>query len=69
MKIPVESTNISSVEYDQTAQTCDVEFNTGRTYRYSNMTPELFKAFMDAPSKGGYFAMNIRNVLPSKAID
>lgn len=69
MPIPVESTNIKTVDFNESSGVFTVEFHTGKRYEYSGMTPEVYKAFMDSPSKGGYFSKNIRNVLPSKGLE
>lgn len=69
MKTPVKSSNINAVDFNPADNTLTIEFNTGRSYRYDHCTPEVYQAFMESPSKGTYFAQNIKNVLPATALD
>lgn len=56
---PIESSNIESAGHDGT--TLEVKFRgSGKRYQYKGVTPELFNEFMKAPSKGSFFAKNIR---------
>lgn len=68
MKIPIKSSQIEAVEFDQGNQNLVIEFKNGSQYSYSGCTPEVYKALLDSPSKGEYFARNIKNVLPFKKI-
>lgn len=56
---PVDSSNIRSVGWEN--GTLEVEFNSGRVYEYPGVTEAEYREFMGAPSKGAYFAANIRN--------
>jgi len=59
--IPVSSSNIASVGYDETSRTLYVQFLKGSTYSYSNVPSSVYRCLMNAPSKGKYFAANIKN--------
>lgn len=56
----VDSKNIRSVGYEEKKKILELEFNTGGIYRYLNVPVEVFKALMEAVSKGSYFHEKIR---------
>ena len=64
---PVQSSNIHAVGYDLHSQTLSVQFKArggaaaGSIYEYIAVPPEVYERFMNAPSKGGWFAANIKN--------
>jgi hypothetical protein len=60
----VESSNLRSVGYDANAKLLEVEFRSGRIYRYSGVDDETHQALMDSESKGGYHFANIRSSFP-----
>ena len=51
----VESSMIHAIGYDKDKRILEVVFNTGRTYQYGDVPPEVYAAFMQAESKGRYF--------------
>jgi hypothetical protein len=57
----VLSSVISQAEYDPSSCTLVIRFVTGRRYRYANVPPELYEAFKNAPSKGAFFNIYIRD--------
>lgn len=57
---PVQSTNISSVGYDDASQTLEVEFNSGGVYQYFDVPVVEYAELMRSESVGTYFAANIR---------
>ena len=59
--IPVSSSNLASVGYDATSKTLYVRFHKGGTYSYSNVPESVYHGLMNAPSKGRFFAANIKN--------
>lgn len=56
----VRSSDIATIGYDQGSQTLEIEFRTGAIYQYSKVPLEAFRALMNAPSHGKYFAAHIR---------
>jgi hypothetical protein len=60
--IPVSSTSIAAVGYDEGSQTLQVEFNNGTRYQYFDVPEQVFNELRDAGSPGGYFASNIKGV-------
>ncbi len=61
-RAPVSSSTIASVGYDELSKTLEIQFRSGAVYRYSDVPATTHRQFMDAPSKGRYFARNIRNI-------
>lgn len=54
----VDSEAIASVGYEGTA--LEVEFTTGRVYRYFGVSRPVYEALMRAESRGAYFNKWIR---------
>jgi hypothetical protein len=66
---PVESKNISAIGYRLHDQSLFIQFRgrggaTGSTYRYVAVPPELYHRFMNATSKGQFFAAEIKGSGP-----
>ena len=59
-RIPVDSTNIISIGYDPMTQTLEVEFKNAVVWQYSNVPECIWMEFEASPSKGKYFASQIR---------
>jgi hypothetical protein len=55
------STVIRSFDYDPRVGTLDVEFVSGRRYRYAGVPKEVAAAFRGAFSKGRFFNTRIRD--------
>ena len=55
------STVIRRFDYDPTGRSLDVEFVTGRRYRYHAVPEEVAQAFRAAFSKGRFFNAHIRD--------
>jgi hypothetical protein len=60
----VASSNISSVGYDLSSQTLEIEFTNGAVYQYYNISDAVFEQFMQASSKGQYLNTYIKNAYP-----
>lgn len=61
---PVQSSNIRSVGYDPRSLTLEIEFkgvkDGAAIYQYPNVAPETYRALINAPSVGSYFAAHIK---------
>ena len=53
---PVDSSAIAKVGYENDNVT--IEFNNGRTYRYYDVSEDVYEDLLNAPSVGKYFAEN-----------
>lgn len=60
-RVPVNSTNILSIGYEEEAQMLEIEFNTKRIYRFSNVPPHVYASLMRSSSHGKYFLTHINN--------
>ena len=52
---PVTSSAIAAIGHDPETRTLLVRFRSGETYGYLEVSPEVFKAFLTAASKGRFF--------------
>jgi hypothetical protein len=65
---PIKSSNLASVGYDASSKTLDIEFNSGKIYRYYQVPEDIYSQLMKAESAGKYFSATIRNVYESNEI-
>jgi hypothetical protein len=56
------SSVVEVVQYDEARQHLDIKLTNGCAYRHLDVPPEIFRAFMNAASKGGYYNDHIRDV-------
>ena len=59
-RIPVESSNIKSIGFDEDSSTLEIEFLSGTVYQYFDVPFPVYEGLMEAGSKGQYFAQNIK---------
>lgn len=64
--IPVDSSNLSSVGYENSI--LYVSFHHGGTYSYTGVPQSVYQNLLNASSKGKYFAANINNSYPFKKL-
>jgi len=57
----VSSTSIHAIGYDSQTKALEVEFKSGRVYRYFDVPPDIYEALMHSDSHGQYFNTNIRD--------
>ncbi len=62
--IPVESSMVDSVGYDEERRLLQVVFTSGRVYCYEGVPPEVFRGLLEAESKGRYMRAHIIDVYP-----
>lgn len=61
-RIPVKSSNLASVGYDEQTLTLEVEFlRDGSIYQYYPVSNDIYIELMKADSKGTYFSKHIRD--------
>ena len=63
-RIPVSSSNIASIGYDENQMVLEVEFLNSRIYHYEGVPEYVFNDFLNSGSKGSFFYSNIRNTYP-----
>ena len=59
--IPVSSSNLSSVAYDESTSTLYIRFQSSGTYAYYNVPASVYQGLMSAASHGSYHAAHIKN--------
>jgi hypothetical protein len=59
-RIPVDSSNITSIGYDEDSSTLEIEFHSGAVYQYFDVSFGVYEGLMEASSKGQYLAQNIK---------
>ncbi len=62
--VAVESSMIHAIGYDKEKRMLEIVFNSGRTYQYGDVPPEVYEGLLKAESKGQYFLANIRELYP-----
>ncbi len=67
--VPVDSSAICALGYDDVSRTLFVRFRSGALYAYLRTPPETARAFMAAPSKGRFFAERIDSVFRYVRLD
>jgi len=60
-RVPVSSSNLSSVGYDESNQILEIEFHGGRVYQYFDVPKRIHQELMNANSHGKYFNRNIED--------
>ena len=60
----VKSSVIAAVGYDAATETLEIEFGHGDIYEYRRVEPRVFRALMNAPSKGRFLNARIRDAYP-----
>jgi hypothetical protein len=58
--LPIQSSAISDVHYDEDDATLDITFTSDKTYRYKDVPLKIYVALMDAESKGAFFNEKIK---------
>jgi hypothetical protein len=66
--IPVSSSNIESIGYDEQNQQVYIGFLNGSLYVYKGVPLDEFENLRDAPSLGSYLHRNYKNVYPYERI-
>ncbi len=57
----VPSSNLSSVGYDESTETLEVQFQNGSVFQYHGVPKEIHGQLVNARSVGGFFSSNIKN--------
>lgn len=65
----VESSSLSSVGYDPETSILEVEFRSGRCYRYFAVPRRFFEELMTSSSMGAYLNSHIKPRFPFTLVD
>ena len=63
------STVIRRFDYDPVSEALDVEFVSGRRYRYAGVPEAVAQAFREAFAKGRFFNARIRDRYPASELE
>ncbi|TXK93969.1 KTSC domain-containing protein [Methylococcaceae bacterium CS1] len=66
--IPVSSSNIAAISYDEQNETVQVQFLNGTEYVYKGVPQHEFDGLLNAPSVGSYLNRNYKNFYPYERI-
>lgn len=66
--LPVSSSNIESIGYNEQDQEVYVRFLNGSVYVYKGVPQHEYENLRDAPSLGSYLHRNYKNVYPYERI-
>jgi hypothetical protein len=67
--IPVKSSNIQAVGYDQGSETLRVAFKSGGTYDYKGVPPDVHASMLCAQSVGSFFHHNVKGKFDSEKVE
>lgn len=67
-RIQLKSSVIAAVTYNATEHVLDVEFTSGRIYRYWMISSAVYDGLTQATSVGNYFNAAIRNRFPNQEL-
>ena len=59
-RFPVESRALAAVGYSKRLRALEIEFRNGAIYRYLEVSPSVYEALLNAPSKARFYDENIR---------
>jgi hypothetical protein len=61
-RIPVQSSNLASVEYYRETMTLEIEFKNGAIYQYFDVPEAIYEGLMTAGSKGQFLNRHIKGL-------
>lgn len=64
----VESSMIQVVGYDESTQTLEVVFNSGKVYQYHEVPQQVYKELLAAGSKGSYMRSEVIDCYPYQQV-
>lgn len=68
-RLPVDSTSLASIGYDAATATLEVEFRHGGVYRYFLVPASVYRALIDAESKGRFLNEAIKERYPYERVE
>lgn len=64
----VLSTEIEWIGYEEKRRMLQVEFLSGSIYQYDDVTREVYRDFLEAPSHGRFFETRIKGRYPYRKV-
>jgi hypothetical protein len=65
---PVQSSNLKSVGHDPRSNQLEVEFHSGKVFRYSDVNVDEYAAMLGAQSIGSHFSQLIKPTKAAQAV-
>jgi hypothetical protein len=59
--VPVKSSTLDAVAYDEGSSTLAVRFKNGSEYEYPGVSESIFQGILAAPSPGKYFQAHVKD--------
>ncbi len=59
--VPLVSSTVAKVRYEDGANTLDIQFQSGQVYRYFDVPRSVYDGLLRAESHGKYFNAEIKN--------
>jgi hypothetical protein len=69
MLMQVESSSITTISYDSEHNQMRVRFKSGVEYRYDLVPASVYRAFVEASSKGRFFSSHVRDRYPCRRVE
>lgn len=60
-RLPVKSSNLKSIGYDESSSLLEVEFKDASIYHYFAVPINIFRGLMSANSKGSYLQDHVKD--------
>jgi hypothetical protein len=67
-RIPVTSTEITQVGYQEDSETLEIKFVHGGLYQFFNVPSDVFEGLLSAPSKESYYHTKIGERFPCSRV-
>ncbi|HYH47514.1 MAG TPA: KTSC domain-containing protein [Thermoanaerobaculia bacterium] len=64
----IDSSSLSSIGYEPRTRTLEVEFRSGRVYRYRGVPPRVYRSLLDADSAGRFLNLEIKGAYPYREV-
>lgn len=64
----INSSRIRAAGYDEKTRTLELEFSDGRIVAYANVSAEIYRGFMSAPSPVSYFEDKIAEEFTARRV-
>jgi hypothetical protein len=61
-RVPVESSCLSTVAYEPTTETLEIEFRHGGVYRYEDVPKKVFRGLLRSKSAGRYYNRRVKGI-------
>jgi len=64
-----QSSNVAEISYNPEDQSLEVEFHSGKRYRYRGVPESIYNDALESPSIGGFVSANVVRVFTGEPMD